>query len=96
MTRGRRVEHDVVVLFDQFESVSSAVNSSKAAISVVQAPDSCSSIPLMTSAGSAARTGSITRSRYCCAAACGSISSADRPRTVSIAVILLPMVRPNT
>ena len=41
-------------------SVRSAVNSSNAAISVVHAPDSCSSIPATTSSGSSPRTGSIS------------------------------------
>ena len=44
-------------------SVSSAVNSSKAAISVVQAPESCSSMPLTTASGSTPRTGPTMRSR---------------------------------
>ena len=61
---GRRgVEDDVVVTVGQALSVSSAVNSSNAAISVVQAPDSCSSMPLTTASGSTPRTGPTMRSR---------------------------------
>jgi hypothetical protein len=44
-------------------SVSRAVNSSKAAISVVQAPESCSSMLRTASSGSTPRTGPTMRSR---------------------------------
>ena len=61
---GRRgVEDDMVVGRGDCSSVSSAVNSSKAAISVVQAPESCSSMPLTTASGRLPRTGPTIRSR---------------------------------
>ena len=44
-------------------SVSRAVNSSKAAISVVQAPESCSSMLRTTRSGNLPRTGPTIRSR---------------------------------
>ena len=44
VARRRRIEYDMFVLVDEVASVSSSVNSSKAAISVVQAPESCSSM----------------------------------------------------
>ena len=58
------VENDVVVIGGQRrDRSSSAVNSSKAAISVVQAPESCSSMPFTTASGSTPRTGPTMRSR---------------------------------
>ncbi len=77
-------------------SVSNAVNSSKAAISVVQAPESCSSIPARAFSGRLPRIGSRMRARYSAAAASGSISSALRPETESMAVTWLPIATPNT
>ncbi len=77
-------------------SVSREVNSSNAAISVVHAPESCSSMPLTTASGRTPRTGPTIRSRYLCAAASGSISSAARRGTSGIGVRRLPTVRPNT
>jgi hypothetical protein len=61
---GRGVENDVVEVGRvRCASTSRAVNSSKAAISVVQAPESCSSMPRTTASGSTPRTGPTMRSR---------------------------------
>ena len=77
-------------------SVNRSVNSLKEAISVVQAPDNCSSIEATSAGGSRPRTGPTMRSRYCAAACSGSISRAERPGTAAIGVTVLPMPTPKT
>ena len=77
-------------------SPSSLVNSSKAAISTVHAPESCSSMLATAASGSTPRYGPTTRSRYACAEASGSMFSADRPGTSGTGVGTPFSCTPNT
>ncbi len=77
-------------------SVSKPVNSSNAAISVVQAPESCSLILLTTSSGRRPLIGSTILERYCWAASCGSISRAESPGTAVTGRMVLPIAWSNT
>ena len=63
---------------------------------MVQEPESCSVMEATSASGSRPRTGPTMRSRYASAAWSGSISSADNPGTSGTAVMMLPIVSPNT
>jgi hypothetical protein len=81
VARRRCIKNDVIKAGQQEASVNKPVNSSNAAISVVQAPESCSLILLTTSSGRRPLIGSTILERYCWAASCGSISRAESPGT---------------
>ena len=77
-------------------SPKSRENSSKAAISTVQEPESCSSMLMMAASGSTPRYGPTRRSRYSRAAASGSTFKAHRPGTSGTGVGLPPSETPST
>src|ERR1017187_486667 len=75
---------------------SSLENSSKAAISIVQAPESCSSMPRTMASGSLPRYGPTSFSRYAIAAAAGSMFNAASRGTLAIAVGVEVRLTPST
>jgi hypothetical protein len=71
--RGRGVEDDVIERRARRARVEAASSSSKAAISTVHAPESCSSMLRTAALGKTRGTARPIRSRYACAAASGSM-----------------------